>query len=832
MIGFPLRLLARENYDKVVRQKGERAVALITGEEKIIPQSARYFICTVESMPLDRDVDFLAIDEIQLCGDPDRGHIFTDRLLHARGLDETLFLGAETARPLIRSLVPKADFLTRPRFSSLTNVGPRKITRLPRRSAIVAFSAAEVYALAEVIRRQRGGAAVVLGALSPRTRNAQVEMYQAGEVDYLVATDAIGMGLNMDVDHVAFARLHKFDGKRNRALFAQEIAQIAGRAGRHMTDGTFGTTANAQGIEDEIVDRVEQHVFDPMKSLYWRNAELDFNTPTALLKSLERRPERHEMIRVRDAVDHMALQALARDAEINELAQGKAAVHLLWEVCQIPDFRKVMSDAHARLLGQIYRHLRGSKNRLPSDWVQEQIARLDKTEGDIDTLTTRLSHVRTWSYVAHRGDWLADAEGWRARTRAIEDKLSDALHDRLTQRFVDRRMAMLTRRLSDGGELLGAVTKSGDVVVEGHPVARLDGFRLIPLLGGEREETRQLMSAGRKALAAATPRLVQSFVEEPDEAFTLADSGRVTWKGSEIARLLPGDDLLVPRIDVLASDLLSPTQRDHVRKRLTDFMANVVEDVLAPLVRARHAVQHDVNLSGAARGLVFQLNERLGQIAAKSVEDTVGLITSKDKAALRRLGIKLGRETVYLSKLIKQNPAHLRGILWAIHHSREVPPPSNLQRVSLRNHDALPAAWFNAIGYRLFGDVAVRVDILERLIEDARTLAEKNPFPIPNSFCSNVGCNQDAIAAILLESGFKRVQKPRTSESSVNGAPDETAREGDAKTASQGPLFALRGPKSNTKHPSRKKRARRKPHVAADHPFAKLKELSIDRRRR
>ena len=844
MIGFPLRLLARENYDRISRLKGERNVALITGEEKIIPPTARYFVCTVESMPLDRSVDFLAIDEIQLCGDPDRGHIFTDRLLYARGLDETLFLGAETAKPLIRRLVPEADYLSRPRFSSLTYVGPRKITRLPRRTAIVAFSAAEVYALAEVIRRQRGGAAVVLGALSPRTRNAQVEMYQAGEVDYLVATDAIGMGLNMDVDHVAFARLDKFDGKRTRPLTAQEVAQIAGRAGRHMADGTFGTTANAEHIDEQIVERVEHHVFDPIKSFFWRNADLDFRSPEALLASLDAKPSRHELIRVRDAIDHMALQTLSRDPEIMDLARGKAAVHLLWEVCQIPDFRKVMSDAHARLLGQIYRHLRSGKGRLPPDWVREQIDRLDKTEGDIDTLTARLTHVRTWSYVAHRGDWLSDAETWRAKTRSIEDKLSDALHDRLTQRFVDRRMAILTRRLSDGGTLLGAVTKTGDVLVEGHPVARLDGFRLIPLLGGEREETRQLLSAGRKALTAATPRLVRSFVEEPDNAFHLTDLGRLAWRGADVARLLPGDDLLAPRIDVLASDLLSPAQREQVRKRLADFMGNLIDDVLAPLVRARHAVQHDTALSGAARGLVFQLAEGLGAISRATVDEHLALVTPKDRAALRRLGVKLGRESVFLTALVRQKPARLRGILWAVRNSREVPPPPDIQRVTMPllpsvgagGDTGMPAeGWFAAVGYRPVSTLAIRIDILERVIERGAELSAEGPFALPPDLLSLTGGGREALAEILLAHGFRRCKAlPGSTEAAAEADPTPDRAPLDI-VHDAGPYFEM---KSNRRprdgKPGRRSKGKTRRQgalVASDHPFAKLQELSIGKRR-
>ncbi|MCH8036346.1 MAG: hypothetical protein IIC53_04390, partial [Proteobacteria bacterium] len=477
MIGFPLRLLARENYDRVVAIKGARQVALVTGEEKILPPRARYFLCTVESMPLDRPVAFLGVDEIQLCADPDRGHVFTERLLHARGLEETMFLGAETIRPILRRLVPEAQVITRPRFSTLTYSGACKLTRLPPRSAVVAFSAAEVYAMAELLRRQRGGTAVVLGALSPRTRNAQVAMFEAGEVDYLVATDAIGMGLNLDLDHVAFAKLVKFDGRNVRRLSPAEVGQIAGRAGRHMSDGTFGTTGEVGALEPDLVEAVEAHRFDPLRALYWRNRDLDFRSPRLLLRALERRPPEPELIRVRKADDLTALAALARDPEIAELAGNPGAVRLLWEVCQVPDFQQILSDQHARLLGRIYRFLAAGEERLPEDWVARQIDRIDRSDGDIDTLTARIAHIRTWTYVANRGDWLDDAGHWQERTRAVEDKLSDALHERLTQRFVDRRAATLVRRLRAGDDLLAAVKADGEVVVEGEFVGRLEGFR-------------------------------------------------------------------------------------------------------------------------------------------------------------------------------------------------------------------------------------------------------------------------------------------------------------------------------------------------------------------
>src|SRR5271170_7984532 len=519
MIGFPLRLLARENYDRIVALKGARAVALITGEEKIVPPYAQWLVCTVESMPLDRPVDFLAVDEIQLCGDAERGHVFTDRLLHARGVFETMLLGSDTIRPLLRRLVPEAEIASRPRFSTLHYTGAKKLTRLPTRSAVVAFAVADVFALAEAMRRRQGGTAVVMGALSPRACNAQVGLFQSGEVDYLVATDAIGMGLNMDLDHVAFARLVKFDGFAPRRLAPAEIAQIAGRAGRHMSDGTFGTTGELGPLDPEIVEAVESHRFDPLTRLNWRNTRLRFDSVAALLRSLDERPSLPGLVQARAADDHRALQALARNREVAELASHRGAVRLLWEVCQIPDFRKVMSDSHARLLAHIFTHLAGPEERLPTAWIAGQMANLDRVDGDIDTLMVRIAHTRTWTYITHRGDWVEGATAWQERARGIEDRLSDALHDRITQRFVDRRSAFLVRHLAGDAEILASVDKAGEVRVEGTYVGRLDGFRFVPD-AAEGDAMRTLVTAANRVLRSEVmARARRLAAEGDDEAF-------------------------------------------------------------------------------------------------------------------------------------------------------------------------------------------------------------------------------------------------------------------------------------------------------------------------
>ncbi|MCW5772478.1 MAG: disulfide oxidoreductase, partial [Rhodospirillaceae bacterium] len=561
MIGFPLRLLARENYDRAVRVKGADAVALVTGEEKIVPPRARYFLCTVEAMPLDRaaqgGVDFIAIDEAQLGADPERGHIFTDRLLNARGRLETIVIGAETLRPLIRRILPGAEIVTRPRFSRLTYAGPKKITRLPPRSAVIGFSAAEVYALAELMRRRRGGTAVVLGALSPRTRNAQVGLYQSGDVDYLVATDAIGMGLNMDIDHVAFARLTKFDGRMVRRLSHAEIGQIAGRAGRHMNDGTFGTTVGEQ-IAAEAIAAVEEHRFEPLRFLYWRNPDLDFSSLDGLLASLSVPPAEAAFVPARESEDAATLAALAAVPEIRRRADSRARLALLWDVCQIPDFRKVMAEAHARFVARLYHDLTGPSGRIRSDWIARQVERIDKTEGDIGTLVGRIAEIRTWTYVSYRADWVEEALHWQERARHIEDKLSDALHERLTERFVDKRTAVLLRRLHTKDDLLGGVRDDGEVVVEGMPVGRLEGFRFVPAPSVLSEDAKAVRAAADRALRSAFADRVAAFERCADEEVSLGDDGRLAWNGTAVGTLAKGAHPLTPSARPIADLGLEP----------------------------------------------------------------------------------------------------------------------------------------------------------------------------------------------------------------------------------------------------------------------------------
>ena len=551
IIGFPLRLLARENYDRMVARVGVRNVALITGEEKIVPPEARWFSCTVEAMPLDREVEFVAVDEIQLCADPDRGHVFTERLLHARGLSETMFLGAETIRPLLSRLVPGVEIETRPRLSQLEYAGPAKLTKLPPRSAIVAFSAADVYAIAELIRRRRGGCAVVMGRLSPRTRNAQVALYQAKEVDFLVATDAIGMGLNMDVDHVAFAGLGKHDGHRPRRLTAAEVAQIAGRAGRGMRDGTFGTTGDCPSVPPEIVDAVETHSFERLEQLRWRNCDLDYAHVERLLDSLMAMPTRPGLVKGNDASDLITLASLIREPDIRRDANSPRRVRRLWEACSIPDFRKLADETHNKLCARVFAHS-ARDEYLPTDWLAGNMSALNRPDGDIDTLMQRLSGVRVWAYIAARADWVRDAEHWQAQAREVEDRLSDSLHERLMSRFVDRRAAHLMRKLEegDGEALLSAVTRKGEVVVEGHPVGHVGGFRFRPDPMAEGESRKLVLRAARRALRESIPLRVGALEAAPGAAFAFTDTHEIVWESEPVARLAAGRDALSPRVVV------------------------------------------------------------------------------------------------------------------------------------------------------------------------------------------------------------------------------------------------------------------------------------------
>ncbi len=755
IIGFPLRLLARENYDRMVARKGARYVALITGEEKIVPPEARWFSCTVEAMPLDRRVEFLAVDEIQLCADPDRGHVFTDRLLHARGLVETMLLGAETVGPLLRRLVPGIEVQTRPRLSQLTHVGPAKLTKLPPRSAVVAFSAAEVYAIAEAIRRRRGGCAVVMGRLSPRTRNAQVALYQNKEVDFLVATDAIGMGLNMDVNHVAFARLSKFDGHRPRGLMPAEVAQIAGRAGRGMRDGTFGSTAECVPLDDELVRAVEGHRFEKLEQLCWRNSDLDFSHVDALLAGLQMAPLAPVLVRGNEASDLETLVALSREAEIRNLARGRARVRMLWEACQIPDFRKIADDSHARLCARIFAHV-VKDGAIPTDWIAGQIAALTRADGDIDTLMQRLSGVRVWSYIAARGDWLRDAAHWQGLARAAEDLLSDALHEKLIARFVDRRAAMLLRRLEPGASeaLLSAVTRRGEVIVEGHPVGHIEGFNFVPDPMTEGEERKLVLRAARRALTDEIPRRVARLEAAEDDAFVLvlAPQPAVTWDGHAIAALRAGAGQLRPLVEVRDSPLIDGAQRERIRVRVQRFLDQYLRSALPGLFAAAEAAR----VAPVLRGALHRVADGLGVTPALEAD---GDLSPEQRRGLKALGVRVGRHALYMPAMLKPGPAALRAVLWAVQAGMAAPALPAPGLVTLSGHVGGVAGWPEgfaaAMGWGAAGPVRVRLDIAERVGAELAWVARSRPAPVPADLCSRLSVRAELVPAVLRGLGLR-----------------------------------------------------------------------------
>ncbi|BDA86232.1 DEAD/DEAH box helicase [Aureimonas sp. SA4125] len=719
VIGLPLRLLAREVYQKVVDRVGVSKVALITGEEKIKPPNARYHVCTVEAMPRRTDAAFVAIDEVQLAADLERGHVFTDRILNCRGREETLLLGASTMRGVLERLLKGVQTVTRPRLSQLFYSGSKKTTRLPRRSAIVAFSADEVYAIAELIRRQRGGAAVVMGALSPRTRNAQVELYQSGDVDFLVATDAIGMGLNLDVDHVAFAQDWKFDGFQYRQLTPAELGQIAGRAGRHVRDGTFGVTGRVDPFAPELVESLESHDFAPVKVLQWRSPDFDFSSIDRLKASLDVVPPVPELTRALRAVDQEALEFLARDPAITARATDARRVELLWEACKLPDYRRIAPAQHAEIIASVYQDLVGN-GHISEDYMASQVMRADRTEGDIDILSRRIAEIRTWTYISHRPEWLADPTHWQEKTRAIEDRLSDALHDRLTKRFVDRRTSVLMKRLRENAVMDAEIGSDGTVLVEGHHVGELQGFRFTPAVKADGPDAKAVRTAAQKALASEFEARAERFGNSPNGDVALGSDGLVRWLGAPVASLAPGENALAPRVVILADEQLTGPMRDKVAARAERYVTYQISTILKPLADLHTAE----GLEGAAKGIAYRLFENFGLIQRREVAEEVRALDQEARAALRRHGVRFGAYHIFVPALVKPAPANLLTLLWAIQNDgRDKPGFGDVtQLLATGRTSAVPDPSFDPIfyglaGYRLLGRRAVRVDILERLAD-------------------------------------------------------------------------------------------------------------------
>lgn len=796
IIGLPLRLLAREVYSRVCEKVGAHKVALITGEEKIQPDGARYSVCTVEAMPRETDAAFVAVDEVQLAGDLERGHIFTDRILHLRGRQETLLLGAATMHGILQRLLKGVSVVTRPRLSHLAYAGSKKLTRLPRRTAIVAFSADEVYAIAELIRRQQGGAAVVLGALSPRTRNAQVELFQSGDVDYLIATDAIGMGLNLDLDHVAFAQNRKFDGYQYRNLTAAELGQIAGRAGRHLRDGTFGVTGQVDPLDEELVKKIEAHDFDPVKVLQWRTARFDFANLDALKRSIETNAPVEGLTRALPAVDAQALEHLSRDEDIRALATDARRVALLWEACALPDYRKIAPAQHFDLIASIYMDL-ARHGHVDENYMAEQVRRADTTEGDIDTLSHRIAQIRTWTFVSNRPGWLADQAHWQEKTREIEDRLSDALHERLTKRFVDRRTSVLMRRLRENTMPEAEISPTGTVLVEGHHVGELQGFRFTADQSAGGEDAKAVRTAAQKALAAEFEARAERFGASANGDIALGSDGTLRWIGAPIGTLVAGDEPLKPRLVLLADEQLTGPARDKVAARAERFVNFQIESLLKPLVDLKNAEQ----ITGIGRGIAFQLVENFGLINRRDIAEEMKSLDQEGRAALRRLGVRFGAYHVFVPALIKPAPAGLVTLLWALQNDGKDKPGFGdvvhalaSGRTSLVIDPTFDKTFYKLAGYRNLGRRAVRVDILERLADLIRPATNWKPglgqrpdgaydgqsFMVTPPMMSILGATADDMEEILKGLGYRAEPKSAVEVKARLEAQDNAAREAAA----------------------------------------------------
>jgi ATP-dependent RNA helicase SUPV3L1/SUV3 len=764
VIGFPLRLLAREVYDRVVAMKGANQVALITGEERIVPQGARYYLCTAESMPVrakdedGRDFAFAAIDEAQLGIDPERGHVFTDRMLRARGREETLILGSDTLKPLIRKLLPEAEIVSRPRFSTLRYAGAAKLSRLPPRSAIVAFSAEQVYALAEMLRRFKGGAAVVMGALSPSTRNAQVAMFQRGEVDYLVATDAIGMGLNMDVTHVAFAGLEKFDGRRDRRLTIAEMAQIAGRAGRHQRDGSFGTLGlggdSAPEMSDEEVNAIEEHRFRPLDHLYWRSAELDFTSVTELISSLEAKSDDPLLRPAPLAIDLAVLKLLAEDPAI--AATRSARARKLWAVCGLPDFRKVGPMHHARMVRRLYSYV-GEGGHIPHEWFAAEVARLDNVAGDIEALADRLAGIRSWAYIAQRPDWLADPAKWAERTRAVEGRLSDALHERLTQRFVDRRTAVLVRDIGARGAdaLPVTVAADGEVSVGPEPIGHLAGFEFRVDPTARLADKRLLLAAAERRLGEELDRRAARLCDAPDSEFRLIeeDGGlAIGWEGYVLARLAQGRSLLEPAVRTArALDRLSAHRRARLRARMEQWVESQVARHL-PALKALARAAADPSVSPGVRALAAMLVDAGGQLPRRAIAAQLGALTRDDRHALHRLRVRLGALDVYVQSLLKPAAQQWRAALLAV---RSGAPMPRLPQPSAATLDGSADPRGAALAFRRIGTSWLRIDLADRLATHAHHVrASGGEDPVDRALATSLGLDEPTVRHLMAEVGF------------------------------------------------------------------------------
>ena len=756
MIGFPLRLLAREVYDKVIKKVSLDKVALITGEEKIIPTNAKYYLCTVESMPIDKELDFVGVDEIQMCADHERGHIFTDRLLNLRGIKLTMLMGSNTIRPIISNLDDDIEFINRTRLSKLSYVGHKKISRIQRKTAIIAFSAEEVYAIAELIRRQKGGASIVMGSLSPKTRNAQVELYQSGDVDFLVATDAIGMGINMDLDHVYFSNLKKFDGKKLRKLNLAEIGQIAGRAGRYLNNGNFGITGECKEINADEVDLLENHKFEEIQSLFWRNSNLNFESPFKLLKSLEEKPSRRWLRKIHECEDEKALKFFLRDKNLENIKFDKDKLSLLWECCQIPDFVKKTYGNHYEVIENVFKYLTSEKGKITDDYMRLQLVKLDKLDGNVDSLSNRIANVRTWSYVSNKNNWVEDHNYWIEKTKLLEDRLSERLHEELTKTFIDKRASVLARGLKQDMEFNTKILENNEVMIDNQFIGKINGLKLqLDLKKGALEtDIKSLKKAARQTVGPELEKRIKIIIDTG--LIELKDDFKIYWSNSAIGRLSSGKDYLNPNLELIVDDILEQNQKQKLLDFMNKWLKNKINTVLKSLVDLK-----DINeKNSSTKALAYQLYENNGVIKREQVTEYLKNLGQNERKILRNLGVKFGRYHVFLYKLIKPEAVSLRTLLWKNYHQKYYdlkPPAFGLNFLDDKNFQN--KNFMLLCGFEKFSTFFVRIDILERLfikIMNSRNDAEKkDEIKMVPDMINLLGCSKENFKKLLKLMNYK-----------------------------------------------------------------------------
>ena len=780
IIGFPLRLLAREIFDKCVNKIGAEKVALITGEEKIIPKLPKYYICTVESMPQDMMVDFIAVDEIQMCVDHERGHIFTDRLLHARGDKLTMFLGSHTMKSLISSLVDGVEFVNKERYSNLTYSGYKKISRLNPKTALIAFSIDEIYAIAELVRRQKGGAAIIMGSLSPKTRNSQVELYQSGDANFLVATDAIGMGINMDINNVSFSSLRKFDGKKNRKLNLSEISQIAGRAGRHINDGTFGVTGECKQLSFDEVEKLEKHELQKIDVLYWRNSEINFDSLDNLLSSLEKNTNNKFLKRINDCEDEKVLKFLIKNNNNLKNKLSKDFVKTLWECCQIPDFSKKAYGNHIEVVKKVFEFLTSNSGKVTNEYMKKQLEYLDKYDGNIDTLANRISNVRTWSYVANKKNWANNSDYWVERTKYIEDKLSDKLHEELTKSFVDKRISILSRTLKQDVALATEIKNENEVIIDEQYIGRLSGLKLDLDLKSESLKTdiKSLRKAARQAIAPELMRRVNRIIRS--EVLRLDNDHKIYWMDSPIAYISKGTNYLNPKLRLIVDEAIDPETKEKLKINLEKKLRTLISSELSDLVNLIKSKFKN----NYARALCYQLFEKNGVMKRKTVNEMIKNISKDDRSNLRKAGVKIGRYHIFLPRMLKPSAVNLRVKLWKLYYPEDkkyIIPKSGLN--FLKNETKENNKFLLICGFENFNKFYIRVDILERLFLKIIENTKDGIFKIDSNMINLIGCSKENFYKLLELMEYKRkkikddkeeffMYKPRFSKS-VKGKKDK-----------------------------------------------------------